>query len=166
MYENLKPLQPKGIPLLEDVVPLQEPEIAAIVARLPGIPNEYLVFLKEVGVGVWKDQADLSPYYFPRTPEDAARDHFKDTLIYEEYDGNPGAFGTVWIFAYDCVGTGYGFDSGDNWKIVEIDTTRTITRLELSFRRFVEGLLVCYPLIPTQYSDGTWVDLAGDSHSV
>lgn len=165
MYENLKTLQPIGVPLLQGLQKLLPLAVQEIARRHVGIPAEYLTYLEEIGTGEWKDELGFAPYYFFPRPENAAKEYFKDSLIFDDDDDNPGAKGDVWLFACNSVGTGYGFDSGDGWRLVEIDTYRSVTRLDLPFRLFVEGLLVCYPFVPVGYKEGKWFDATGDVYS-
>ncbi|WP_353190113.1 hypothetical protein [Pandoraea pnomenusa] len=165
MYEHLKHLQPTGIPLLERLRTLEASDVEALNARFAGIPKDYLRFMSEVGHGPWFDEYDFTPYFFLPAPVDANNEHFKDSLIYEDSLDAPAAIGPVWMFALDSQGHAFCFDAGDDWRIVWIDTTRTVTRLGLSFRQLVEGLLVCYPQMPEYYREGNWFDSSGAPYS-
>jgi hypothetical protein len=54
--------------------------------------------------------------------------------------------------------------SGDEWRLVEVDNMRLITRLDLTFKQFIEGLFVCYPQFPKRYFDKKWFDSAGTTY--
>ena len=92
-------------------------------------------------------------FVFERRLLSAEHEYFKDRQIYDH-----GASGDVWIFGWENMGTAYGFDSGDGWRLVQIDEYRIVIKLKLSFKEFVEGLIVCYPQIPMEYTNGVWKD--------
>ncbi|WP_237226385.1 hypothetical protein [Rubinisphaera sp. JC750] len=151
MYEHLESLRPDQGPLLASLSPSSDPEIQAVVDAHPSCPAEYLQFLRERGAGAMLDEGEH--FVFERQLVSAEREYFQDKQIYDH-----GAKGDVLIFGWESMGTAYGFDTGDDWQIVEIDGDRTVTKLDLSFKQFVEGLLVCYPQIPTKYGAGKWED--------
>lgn len=165
MYEHLKVLTKNGVPNLSSLKRLSESEAAKLNEAHPGVPAEYVEYLKEFGYGEWLDEESFAPYHFFPKLENAAEEYFKDTLIYEDDADNPAAKGVVWLFACDSTGNGFGFDSGDSWRIVSIDACRSVERLNLSFLKFIEGLVACYPFVPVSYTGGKWLDGCGDSYS-
>lgn len=82
-------------------------------------------------------------FTFLRCPIDAEKEVFNDDLVKRN-----GAVGPVCVFGHDQSGLTFGFDSGMNWKILEIDEDREVVPLKLTFKEFVEGLLVKYPQTP------------------
>ncbi|MEC5397422.1 hypothetical protein [Uliginosibacterium sp. H1] len=164
MYEHLKGLTKNGVPDFSSLKRFSESETANLNETHIEAPFEYVQYLKEVGHGEWLDEDGFAPYYFLPTLENASEEYFKDTLIYEIDADSPAAKGIVWLFACDSIGQGFGFDSGDSWRVVRIDTGRSVERLDLSFLKFIEGLVVCYPIAPVSYADGKWFDGCGDSY--
>jgi hypothetical protein len=65
------------------------------------------------------------------------------------------------IFGYESMGTYYGFDSGDGWRLVEVDEFRIVTSLYLTFEEFITGLVLCYPQIAIKVENGEWIDGVG-----
>ena len=151
MYEHLETLRPEQGPLLASLIQRSDAEIQAVIDAYPSCPAEYIQFLRERGSGALLD--DGEHFVFERRLVSAEHDYFQDKQIYDH-----GAKGDVLIFGWESMGTAYGFDTGDDWQIVEIDEYRTVTKLELSFKQFVEGLLVCYPQIPMKHRSGKWED--------
>lgn len=139
MYEYLDGLDPKG-GLLNGLAPLSQSEIDQIAKAWPGIPDDYLVFLRERGAGGMEEGFH---FVFLRAPLDAERDVFKDDLVTRN-----GAKGPICVFGHDQSGLTFGFDAGDEWRILEIDEYRELVPLDLSFRQFAEGLLQKYPQTP------------------
>jgi hypothetical protein len=162
VYEHLKSLEPCGVPLLGSLKLLNTDQVAAINQAHPDVPPEYLSFLLEIGWGEWKDEIGFAAYNFFSTLENAAVEYFRDELIYEDDEDNSGAKGVVWLFGCDSTGEAFGFDSGDGWQLVKIDTCRSVLRLNMSLVAFVEGLLVCYPHQPIRYFGGRWADCVGE----
>lgn len=160
--KQLMTLQPDGVPLLESLVCSDQGMVNALSIAYPSMPRDYLDFLLKVGSGDVKDELGFAPYHVFSSPQNAAKEYFRDRLIYEHSDENQGAKGEVWLFATDSVGTGFGFDSGDDWRLVMIDSSRTVTRLKMTFTQFVEGILVCYPVLPIKFEKGAWIDAEGE----
>ncbi|MCR9296034.1 MAG: hypothetical protein NXI32_25240 [bacterium] len=151
MYEHLESLRPEVGQLLAALTPHSEFEVQAMSDAKPSCPDQYLQFLRERGTGALIDNGEH--FVFEGKLVSAEHDYFQDLQIYDH-----GAKGDVLIFGWESIGTAYGFDTGDDWRIVEIDEYRTVTKLELTFKQFVEGLLVCYPQIPMKYYSGIWED--------
>jgi hypothetical protein len=155
MYEHLKGR--KNFSLLSNLRPLSEGEISASLFDGHAFPESYSAFLREIGVGVLVDDS----FVFLERPLDAAKDIYLDEQIYCKGTYELGARGVVWVFGTDSVGTSFGFDSGDDWRLVEVDNYRLVERLGLEFQEFVEGLLACHPQSPKYFSAGKWFDSAG-----
>jgi len=167
VYKNLENLNPLGLLLLSNLQPMAADALNEIRQLSPNFPEEYLIFLQEHGFGIMReDESSLPLLVINQQPIDAAKDYFGDDLIYSDGPYEPGAKGTVWLFGSDSMGNAFGFDSGDNWSLMEIDNFRSITRLKLNFKQFIEGLFVCYPQKPISFSSGIWRDSGGGEYSV
>lgn len=167
MYENLETLNALGPALLRGLRPLGDDDLHEVRQLSQHFPPDYLSFLNERGHGVInEDDGSFPLLVVGHRPIDAAKEYFGDELIYADGPYGEGAKGLVWLFGTDSTGTAFGFDSGDDWRLVEIDNARCITRLELTFKQFIEGLFVCYPQTPVSFSSGIWRDSAGDTYSV
>ena len=70
------------------------------------------------------------------------------------------------IFGSENMGTAYGFDSGDNWRLVEVDEFRIVTPLSLTFEQFINGLILCYPQIATSVEGEEWIDGVGTRYQL
>lgn len=159
MYENLEVLNPLGSALLERLRPVPPDQVLALRQRWSGAPNDYFAFVQERGQGeIKEDDSSLPLLTIWPTLLSAATDYFGDDGIYKDGPFEPGAKGEVWLFGSDSTGAAIGFDSEDNWRLLEVDNMRWITRLDLSFRQFIEGLFVCYPQRPVRFANGTWYD--------
>lgn len=139
MFENFDQLDTK-MHLLKDLVPLELPEINAIQESWKGLPVEYLTFLSERGAGLMEDGFH---FVFLDKPIDAETEVFKDSKIREL-----GAVGPVCVFGHDQSGTTFGFDIGNESKIVSIDSYRDVKVLGINFPEFLRDLIVNYPDIP------------------
>ncbi|MBK8287035.1 MAG: hypothetical protein IPK97_20415 [Ahniella sp.] len=166
MYENLDKLNMLAPVLLRELRPLGADALDDIRQLSQRFPAEYLSFLHERGYGVMKEDVSSFPLLVVnQRPVDAARDYFGDDLIYSDGPYEEGAKDVVWIFGLDSTGTAFGFDSGDSWRLLEIDNSRCITRLDLTFKQFIEGLFICYPQRPIGFSSGIWRDSGGVEYS-
>ncbi|MBA4152282.1 MAG: hypothetical protein C0509_06950, partial [Acinetobacter sp.] len=162
MYENLEIFNTNGLPLLQRLMPVPSGQVLAMRQRWSSAPNEYFVFMQERGHGeIKEDDSALPLLTIQPTLLSAATDYFGDNGVYQDGPYEPGAKGEVWLFGSDSTGTAVGFDSGDSWRLVEVDNMRWVTRLDLSFRQFIQGVLVCYPQRPVRFANGTWYD-SGD----
>ena len=167
MYENLEALSTLGNGLLARLTPVSSAEINMLRQQWPAAPSEYFAFMQDRGHGeIKEDDCSLPLLTIHPTLLSASADYFGDDGIYQDGPYEEGAKGDVWLFGWDSTGTAFGFDSGDEWRLLEIDNMRWITRLELSFCQFIEGLLVCYPQRPVSFLDGIWRDSGGVSYSV
>lgn len=151
MYEHLESLRPEHGQLFASLTPSSDYEVQVVSDAHPSCPDEYLRLLRERGTGALIDKGEH--FVFEGRLVSAEHDYFRDRRIYDH-----GAKGDVLIFGRESMGTAYGFDTGDDWQIVEIDEYRAVTKLGLSFKQFMEGLLVCYPQIPMKYDSGRWED--------
>lgn len=163
MYEKLETRQSMGRALLERLRPVPSDDVGVMRQQWPSAPDEYFVFLQEWGHGeIKEDDYALPLLTIQPTLCSAAADYFWDDGVYKDGPYEQGAKGEVWLFGWDSTGTAFGFDSGDSWRLLEIDNMRWITRLNLSFSQFIEGLLVCYPQRPASFSEGVWRDSGGN----
>ncbi|PLR65234.1 hypothetical protein QCBJ_00275 [Pseudomonas sp. QC2] len=166
MYEKLEVFNALGCALLERLTPVSSGEISVIRQQWPAAPDEYFAFMQERGHGeIKEDDCALPLLTIQPMLLSAKADYFGDDGIYKDGPYEACAKGEVWLFGWDSVGTAFGFDSGDNWRLLEIDNMRWITRLDLSFCQFVEGLLVCYPQRPVSFANGVWRDSGDVSYS-
>ncbi len=65
------------------------------------------------------------------------------------------------VFGHESMGMAYGFDTGRDWSLVEVDEMRIVTPLALNFEEFVVGLVLCYPQIAMKVVNGEWIDGVG-----
>lgn len=132
--------------------------IAEMRKQHPGCPESYWTFMLERGFGAVEQ--DGEPFYFQEKLLSAETEVYFDRQIYDN-----GAKGDVLIFGHESMGTSYGFDSGDDWKLVEVDEFRIVTPLDLTFEEFVAGLVLCYPQIPMRVENNEWIDGVGVRYS-
>lgn len=158
MFEHLDNLTMSSASLLADLRPLDEHEVERLREEFPCCPEDYFVFLIERGAGELED-GDM--FFFERHLVDAVGELFRDQEICKL-----GAKGPVKIFGSEWSGINYGFDAGDNWSLVQVDTDRTVKKLKLTFKEFVEGMFVCYPDFPVSYNAGKWRVATGEEYSV
>ena len=154
MFEHLETLRPDLKPMFGRLRKIPQDVVATMQERLPECPHAYWTFLLERGAGVIEQ--DGEPFCFEERLMSAETELYYDRLIYEN-----GAKGDVIIFGHESMGTAYGFDTGDGWKLVEVDEFRIVTPLELTFEQFVIGLVLCYPQIAMKVESGEWVDGIG-----
>jgi hypothetical protein len=140
MYEHFDQFD-TDMHLLKDLVPLGAAELNDIEKAWQGLPAEYLLFLKERGAGLMEDGFH---FVFLDKPVDAESEVFKDSEILQL-----GAVGPVCVFGHDQVGTTFGFDLGNESRIVSIDEYREVTTLDVNFSEFVKELVVSYPDVPS-----------------
>lgn len=140
MYENLDQFDTE-MQLLKDLIPLNLSELTAIEKSWQALPTEYLQFLKERGAGLMEDGFH---FVFLDKPVDAESAIFKDSEICKL-----GAVGPVCVFGHDQVGVTFGFDIGNNARIISIDEYREVTTLDISFSEFVKALIINYPDVPS-----------------
>lgn len=140
--------------------PVSPDKIDRILAANSGIPSGYIQFLSEYGVGVL-NLGDFPDFDILDAPIDAAKDYFKEEVYFSLSDF-PAPKGRVLGFSTYSDGTLYGFDSGDDWRLVAIDGRRDVVRLELDFIAFVAGLVACFPQHPFKRSNKGWLDEFGD----
>lgn len=166
MYENLEAFNALACALLERLTPVSSGDVSVMQQQWPAAPDEYFSFMLERGHGEIKEDDCALPLLTIQSTLRPAADYFGDYGFYRDGPYEPGAKGKVWLFGWDSTGTAFGFDSGDNWRLLEIDSLRWITRLDLSFCQFVEGLLVCYPQRPASFANGVWRDSGDVSYTV
>ena len=154
MFENLETLRPDLTPMFGRMRKADPQEVAEMRRCYPDCPESYWAFMLERGSGP-VDQ-DGEPFLFEERLISAESELYCDRQIYEN-----GAKGDVMIFGCESMGTSYGFDSGDNWRLVEVDEFRIVTALGLTFQEFVFGLVICYPQIAVKVENGEWIDGVG-----
>ncbi|WP_175196635.1 hypothetical protein [Achromobacter deleyi] len=160
MYENIKSLLRNETSLELTLQPMSINDSESLKRLFPRCPTSYWAFLVEIGVGKIKggDEPANYPAHFEFLvrPLSAEKEYYFDRQI---YDG--GAKGDILIFGLDSTGIAFGFDSGDDWRIVEADNHRIVTSLDLSFEDFVVGIFACYPDFPVSCSGGKWKTATG-----
>lgn len=158
MFEHLDHFGLEPVGFLSDLKPLDETKVDALRKQFPDCPDEYFAFLAERGAGELEEGL---MFFFLNGLIDAENDLFKDREIFKF-----GAKGPVKIFGDDGNETSYGFDTGADWGIVSVDSSRIVKHLSLSFVQFIEGLFVCYPDYPVSYDDGKWKVATGEVYSL
>jgi hypothetical protein len=154
MFENLEALRPDLKPMFGRLRKSKPQAVAEMRIRYSECPESYWSFMLERGAGAIEQ--DGEPFFFEERLVSAESELYRDRQIYEN-----GAKGDVMIFGHESMGTAYGFDSGDGWKLVEVDEFRIVTPLELTFEQFIVGLVLCYPQIAMKVENGEWIDGVG-----
>jgi hypothetical protein len=162
MFETLESLQTGHKGLLSQLQSVPKDRVRAMQNFYPGCPESYWNFLIERGTGFLSEEVN-DPFFFCFNEKlmSAEKDYFLDRQIYEN-----GAKGDILIFGFENMGTAYGFDTGDEWKMVEVDELRIVTPLMLSFHQFVVGLVLCYPQIAIMVAEDEWVDGVGTRYKM
>jgi len=159
MFENLESIRDDLKPMFGRLRRLT-PEVVEPMQKLyPRCPVEYWKFLLERGAGALEQ--DGEPFFFEDHLVSAEKELYRDRLIYDN-----GAKGDVMIFGHESMGTAYGFDSGDSWRLVEVDEFRIVTPLSLTFEQFIVGLVLCYPQIPMSVEREEWIDGVGTRYQL
>lgn len=143
----------------ESLTPLSDEQISVQKLRHIGVPDAYWRFVRDIGVGIVKYGTDIV-FNFDETLLNASTELYHDREIFEL-----GAKGEVKIFGSELAGISYGFDSGRDFQLVEIDDYRQVEPLDLTFDQFVIGLAVCYPQIPIKCDGHEWFDIVGAAYS-
>ncbi|RYD50003.1 MAG: hypothetical protein EOP85_00470 [Verrucomicrobiaceae bacterium] len=154
MFEKLEILRPDLKPMFGKLRKVEPEIVVEMRKRHPECPDPYWAFLLERGAGAMEQ--DGEPFFFEDRLLNADSELYCDRQIYQN-----GAKGDVMVFGHESMGTAYGFDTGDGWKLVEVDEFRAVTPLELTFEEFVVGLVLCYPQIAMRNENGEWVDGVG-----
>lgn len=161
MYESINVKSAKSKGLAANFRIIDENRAKFIEKTFPGIPADYILFLKEVGFGDLKEIGEPENYpphiKFLEFPISAEKQYFSDKRI---YDG--GAVGDIIIFGIDSTGAAFGFDSGKDYQIFEVDSYRICTPLELKFEYFAKGIFACYPDIPVSFDGKKWKNALGE----
>lgn len=92
-------------------------------------------------------------------PLSAEKEYYLDQRI---HDG--GGKGDILVFGIDSTGIAFGFDTGDDWCLVEVGNYRIANKLDLSFEEFVVGIFVCYPDFPVTCNKGKWITATGEEY--
>lgn len=158
MFEHLDGISENSSELLGDLTPVTTQNVNALREKYPNCPDGYFHFLEERGVGGLEDG---EMFFFEESLVDAESELFLDKEIYKF-----GAKGPIKIFGSEWSGFNYGFDTGDEWALVQVDTDRTVKKLDISFKKFIEGMFVCYPDYPVSYDDGKWTVATGEEYSL
>jgi hypothetical protein len=92
--------------------------------QFDGLPDDYLLFLSEVGYG---EIGGLSFYSGPVPPEDI-------------YGNVPKALASVVHFADDMQGYCFGFDTASSFRVVEVDPRGDVgLNVEAAFAELIQG---------------------------
>ena len=165
MYEELDQLDTEKKSLISTFVKVELEKILLYKSMLPKVPEEYWIFLSEVGYGKIQDPKEPSNYpaHFEISERliSAEKEYYEDKRIYEG-----GALGDILIFGFDSTGTANGFDTGNDYKLVEVDNYRISRVLDINFQYFIMGLLVCYPDSPERYALGKWYNYFGEEFTI
>jgi hypothetical protein len=142
MYQHLDSLtaQMDRVWFFKDLSPLKPEELDLVTNRWPNLPADYISFLRERGAGPIEDGFHFN---LLRMPLDASTEVFKDRLILER-----GAKGDVVIFGHDQAHSSYGFDTGNQNALVEVDEYRQVNAIPATFSQFLERLVTEYPQLP------------------
>ena len=159
MFENVEDLRNDLKPMFGSLQKLSPKTIAAMRTQYPECPEAYWLFLLEWGFGAV--QQDGEPFFFEKRLLSAEKELYFDRQIYQN-----GAKGDVLIFGHESMGTSYGFDTGDGWRLVEVDEFRIVTPLDLTFAEFITGLVLCYPQIPMRVENNEWIDGLGARYRI
>lgn len=163
MFETISKLSAEKRELILDLTPLAENEIRVQKERYPDCPVAYWKFLATFGYGKIKEPNEPANYpanfEFTKVLVSAELEYYKDTLVYEN-----GAKGDILFFGFDSMGNGVGFDSGDDYQIVQVDNYRIVEKLNLDFKNFFVGLLICFPDLPVSYRGGKWKVATGEEY--
>jgi hypothetical protein len=113
--------------LIENFELVDAKKLQVLRARHPGIPEDYLEFLTEVGWGTF-GEVYFSVYSGPIDAEDV-------------YDPETAArFKTLLILGDDCAGCNIAFDTMRSWAIVEIESaTMEVDLVAKTFEEFIRS---------------------------
>lgn len=156
-FESLEALRPDVKPLFRQLRKAPAERISRMRQAHPECPESYWQFLSERGSGPLEQ--DGTPFTFEEELLSAEKDVFGDGEIYSN-----GAKGDLLLFGHESMGVYYGFDTGKQWGLVEVDEFRIVTPMHLSFDEFVVGLVLCYPQIAIKVHGGEWFDATGNSY--
>lgn len=159
MFEKLEAIRPDLKPMFGGLRKADPHVVHQMRAQHPECPDSYWSFLLERGTGTVEQEGE--PFYFQERLLSAELEVFRDRQIFDN-----GARGDVMIFGHESMGTAYGFDTGRDWSLVEVDEMRIVTPLALTFAEFVEGLVLCYPQIAIKTVDGEWIDGVGNRYTL
>ncbi len=154
MFEKLETIRPDLEPMFGRLRKADTNALREMMAQHPGCPDSYWAFVLERGTGAVEQEGE--PFYFEERLLSAEFEVFQDRQIYDN-----GARGDVMVFGHESMGTTYGFDTGRDWSLVEVDEMRIVTPLALTFEEFVVGLVLCYPQIAMTVANGEWIDGVG-----
>ncbi len=99
----------------EDSEPIPPDEVGELRTHFPGIPEDYLEFLEQVGWGALGD-GWLMVYGEPLTPDNVFDDESARDV------------GPVWLVADNFGGVHYAFVPENDWELVRIDSADLLHR--------------------------------------
>lgn len=115
----------KSSNLLSDLQPVDSDTLARIGEQYPGVPDDFVEFLRDIGAGDWSGSLML----------------YNGLVDPEEIYGEPLESAQVVLFADDYQGFGIGFDLED-WTVVEVDPTeKSVRKTHASFEDFVRQFI-------------------------
>lgn len=115
--------------LLDGLDAVDDAVLRAIRDSFQNVPEDYLAFLKDFGAGEI-DYAGIMLYSGFLEAEE----------IFDA--GTANAFRDIRFFGDDMQGRCFGFDTNDNWSVVEVDSPdMNIRKLSDEFSCFLYGLL-------------------------
>jgi hypothetical protein len=122
MFEDLK----AGMVVARPPTPHTPEKVETLRGKYPGIPEDYLAFLTEIG---WGNFGSFMLYSEPGSPKftyGAEREGLKGIILIGD----------------DMQGYSFGFDAGNGFRLVEIDPRGNVDRsIEPDFSEFVHNLL-------------------------
>jgi hypothetical protein len=127
MFDDLR-----SHPRVSQLTPIPAGQVAGIVAEYPGIPEDYLCFLTEIGHGTvgLGNKCLLAVYSGPISPQS----------IFGEADAR--GLSHIALFGDDFSGNPYGFDTKAGWCVVCVNHEDLSVRQEtLTFQEFFRGYL-------------------------
>ncbi|WP_009959863.1 SMI1/KNR4 family protein [Verrucomicrobium spinosum] len=122
-FDYLRP-QMVGV---ENLTALSEQAVQELKAKYPGIAEDYLDFLKQIG---WGNFGTVMIYAEPIDPEE----------IYSAERGL--ALQGIAVFGDDMQGFCYGFDKDEHYRVVEIDPRGKVDRtIHEDFSEFIRSFI-------------------------
>ena len=121
-FEEIK----QKIPDAESLSRLSADAVNSLREEFPGLAQDYVDFLSIVGYG---DLGELQVYSGP-------------ILAEEVYESATQELRSIILFADDFQGYCFGFDTADEFRVVEVDPRGRVDRsVEPDFRMFIAALL-------------------------
>ena len=158
MFEQLEKLRPDLDPMFDELTKASPDFVRSMKRSHPRCPDSYFSFLLERGTGALTQDGE---FFFFDEQLLSAEEFFGEHRIYEQ-----GAIGDVMLFGREHMGIAYGFDTGAEWRLVEVDEFQIVSQLSLSFEQFVAGLVLCYPQIPVRAEGTELIDCVGTRYRI